>query len=267
MAIDVWMQQPTDRLLQSPFITSLHKWIPSIPRVAVSVEAVIQLLDEANVQSALLSAWYGPQGPLISNEEVHAWTRQHPNRFFGIAGVDLRHPMQAIETLRKCVHDRGFKGLRVIQWLWEKPCTDPLYYPLFAECVQLNIPVCLSVGLTGPLQTSETGRPLHIERVALDFPELKIVCGHLGYPWQQEMIAFATKFPNVYIDTSAYKCKRFPMEIVNYMKTNGRKKVLFGSNYPMLTPAECLADLETLGLTSDAVEDFLVNNAKQVFKL
>jgi predicted TIM-barrel fold metal-dependent hydrolase len=133
--------------------------------------------------------------------------------------------------------------------------------------VQLNIPVCLSVGLTGPLETSETGRPLHVERVALDFPDLKVVCGHLGYPWQQEMIAFATKFPNVYIDTSAYKCKRFPAEIVNYMNTNGRKKVMFGSNYPMITPAECLADLETLGLKDDAAEDFLVNNAKQVFKI
>ena len=142
MAIDVWMQQPTDRLLQSPFITSLHKSIPSIPRTDFSVEEVIQVLDEANVQSALLSA-LGPQGPLISNEEVNAWTRQHPHRFFGIAGVDLRHPMQAIQTLRKYVHDCGFKGLRVIQWLWERPCTDALYYPLFAECVQLNIPVCL----------------------------------------------------------------------------------------------------------------------------
>jgi predicted TIM-barrel fold metal-dependent hydrolase len=57
------------------------------------------------------------------------------------------------------------------------------------------------------------------------------------------------------------------MEIVNYMKTNGREKVMFGSNYPMITPAECLTDLETLGLKSDAAEDFLVNNAKQVFKL
>ena len=127
---------------------------------------------------------------------------------------------------------------------------------------------CLSVrGSHGSTADIETGRPLHIERVALDFPELKIVCGHLGYPWQQEMIAFATKFPNVYIDSSAYKCKRFPIEIVNYMKTNGRRKVLFGSNYPMLTPAECLADLETLDLTRDAAEGFLANNAKQVFKL
>ena len=176
------------------------------------------------MQSALLSAWYGPQGPLISNEEVHAWTRQHPESFLRNRRCRFWLSMQAIKTLRKCVHYRGFKGLRVIQWLWEKPCTDPLYYPLFAECVQLNVPVCLSVSLPGPLQTSETGRPLHIERVALDFPELKIVCGHLGYPWQQEMIAFATKFPNVYIDTSAYKCKRFPMEIVNYMNTNGRRK-------------------------------------------
>lgn len=145
-------------------------------------------------------------------------------------------------------------------------CTDALYYPLFAECVQLDVPVCLQVGLTGPLRGSETGRPIHIERSALDFPELKIVCGHIGYPWHQEMIAFATKFPNVYIDTSAYKAKRYPTELVEYIKTNGRKKVMFGSNYPMLSPADCLEGIGALGL-GESLDDFLTNNAKQVFKL
>ncbi len=123
------------------------------------------------------------------------------------------------------------------------------------------------MGLTGPLSTSETGRPIHIEKIALDFPELKIVCGHIGYPWHVEMIAFATKFPNVYIDTSAYKSKRYPQELVEYMKKHGKHKVLFGSNYPMITPKACLADLESLGLTDEVRECFLTSNAKKVFAL
>lgn len=117
----------------------------------------------------------------------------------------------------------------------------------------MGIPVCLQVGLTGPLATSETGRPIHIEQIALDFPELKIVCGHIGYPWHVEMIA--------------YKCKRYPKELVEYMKKHGNYKVLFGSNYPMITPKACLADLDDLALTDEVKECFLARNAKNVFAL
>jgi len=115
------------------------------------------------------------------------------------------------------------------------------------------------------LSTSETGRPLHIERIALDFPALKIVCGHIGYPWQNEMIAIATKFPNVFIDTSAYKPKRYPMELINFIKTNGKKKVMFGTNYPMIMPKDCMEELDQLELSPECLDLFLNGNAKQVF--
>jgi predicted TIM-barrel fold metal-dependent hydrolase len=190
-----------------------------------------------------------------------------PELLVGIASVDLRNPVSAVKTLRYYVTRHGFKGLRIVQWLWELPCTHPLYYPLYAACVELNVPVCLQVGLTGPLRSSQSGRPLHIERIALDFPELRIVCGHIGYPWQVEMIAFATKFPNVYIDTSAYKPKRYPAELVSYMKTHGKHKVMFGTNYPMLTPEACVQELELLGLDAETKELFLSHNAKSVFAL
>jgi uncharacterized protein len=154
-----------------------------------------------------------------------------------------------------------------VHWLWELPPTHALCYPLYAACVELDVPVCLQVGLTGPLRSSEPGRPLHVERVALDFPELKIVCGHIGYPWQGEMIALATKFPNVYIDTSAYKPKRYPPELVAFMKAHGRRKVMFGTNYPMLTPAVCLLEVDALGLDEEARALFLGGNARAVFAL
>ena len=84
----------------------------------------------------------------------------------------------------------------MIPWLWDLPPNDRRYYPLYAECVELGIPFCTQVGHTGPLRTSETGRPIpYLDDVALDFPDLVIVGGHIGYPWTDEMIALATQVP------------------------------------------------------------------------
>ena len=232
------------------------------------IELTLNAMDEASVDVGLISAWWGPQGPLISNAFVHELTEQFPERFRGVAGVDLHRPMQAVAELRRCVNELGFVALRMIQWLWELPPTHRLYYPLFAECVHLGVPACLQVGHTGPLKPSETGRPIpYIDQIALDFPELRIVCGHIGYPWTTEMIAVATKHENVYIDTSAYTAKRYPQELVDFINGHGGKKVLFGTNYPMIPHSKCLADLDKLGMSDETREKFLVGNAERVFEL
>jgi predicted TIM-barrel fold metal-dependent hydrolase len=132
--------------------------------------------------------------------------------------------------------------------------------------VELGVPFCTQVGHTGPLRSSETGRPIpYLDDVALDFPDLVIVAGHIGYPWTEEMIALARKYPNVYIDTSAYTTKRYPPELVRYLKGGGRRKVMFGSNFPMILPQKALEDLDALGLDAEAREMFLEGNAKRVF--
>lgn len=267
MVIDAWIQHPTPLLLRQPFLDSLKRWLGQSEMPDLPLEFTVEALRSAGVSKGLLSAWVGPAGPLIPNEAVLEITRQYPDVFVGMAAVDLRRPVDAVKELRTYVQKYGFKGLRIIQWLWELPPTHPLFYPLFATCVELDVPVCLQVGMTGPLQSSECGRPLHIERVALDFPELRIVCGHIGAPWQAEMIAFATKFPNVYIDTSAYKPKRYPPELVSYMKGHGKRKVLFGSNYPMLMPGACLEEVALLGLDEATTARFLYQNAQEVFRL
>ncbi|EUA23117.1 amidohydrolase family protein [Mycobacterium xenopi 4042] len=206
---------------------------------------------------------------LVSNDEVADWIRLHANRFAGLATVDLDRPMEAVRELRRRVRDDGFVGLRVVPWLWNAPPTDRRYYPLFAECVQLEVPFCTQVGHTGPLRPSETGRPIpYIDQVALDFPELVIVCGHVGYPWTEEMVAVARKHENVYIDTSAYTTKRLPDELVRFLKTGtGQRKVLFGTNYPMITHAHALAGLDELGLDDETRSAYLHGNAERIFGL
>jgi predicted TIM-barrel fold metal-dependent hydrolase len=182
--------------------------------------------------------------------------------------VDLRDPVRAVRELRRCVRSLGFKGLRVIPWLWELPPNDRRYYPLYAECVELGVPFCTQVGHTGPLRSSEPGRPIpYLDDVALDFPELVIVAGHIGYPWTEEMVALARKYENVYIDTSAYTARRYPPELVRYLRADGRRKVLFGSNFPMIAPGKALEHLDALDLDDEARGLFLEGNARRVFSL
>jgi predicted TIM-barrel fold metal-dependent hydrolase len=266
--VDVWMQHPTRRFLEQPFFDSLRRWArqESIPEIPLA--ATLAAMDQGGVGVGLIAAWWGPQGALIDNDEVASFVREHPGRLLGIASVDLYRPMEAVRELRRCVRVLGFRGLRIVPWLWGLPPDDRRYYPLYAECIELDVPFCLQVGHTGPLRTSEPGRPIpYLENVALEFPELRIVAGHIGAPWTHEMISLATKFPNVYIDTSAYKASRFPADFVSYMQGRGARKVMFGTNYPMLTASACLERLESLELGGEGTELFLHENARRVFKI
>jgi predicted TIM-barrel fold metal-dependent hydrolase len=271
MVVDVWMQHPTLRFLSHDMLASLRRWAGSeIPAEAPGIEMTVGAMDAAGVDFGLLSAWSAPHQPaLISNEEVAEWVGAHPDRFAGLACVDLNRPMEAVRELRRCVTDLGFKGLRVVPWLWEAPPTDRRYYPLFAACVELGVPFFTQVGHTGPLRPSETGRPIpYIDQVALDFPELVIVGGHIGYPWTEEMVAVCRKHENVYIDTSAYTAKRYPPELVAYMKSrSGRRKVLFGTNYPMIFPQHAVDRLDELGLDEETRELFLGGTARRLLEL
>jgi hypothetical protein len=166
------------------------------------------------------------------------------------------------------VRELGFKAIRLLPWLWELPPTHPRFYPVYAECCELGVPFCTQVGHTGPLKPSEFGRPIpYIDQIAIDFPELTIVGGHIGYPWTEEMIAVCTKHPNVYIDTSAYTVKRYPPNLVDYLRGHGRRKVMFGTNWPMIAPKKALEGFDPLGLDDEARELFLAGNAARVYGL
>jgi uncharacterized protein len=269
MIIDAWMQHPTLPLLGHEIFEPLRRWTGlEVPKEPIPVEVTLAAMDAGGVTSGVVCAWHGPGGVLISNEDVARFVAQSGGRLFGLASVNLRKPAQAVRELRRCVKELGFKGLRMLPWLWELPPNHRLYYPLYAECVELGVPFCTQVGHTGPLRASETGRPIpYLDDVALDFPDLVIVAGHIGYPWTEEMVALARKYPNVYIDTSAYTAERYPPELVRYLKAGGRKKVLFGTNYPMILPQKALAGLDALGLDAEARELFLAGNARRVFRL
>lgn len=266
--IDAWMQHPTPRFIEQPMFESLRRWTGGETIREIPVDFTVAAMDAAGVRAGMLAAWCGPQGWLISHDEVAALTLSHPDRFFGVASANLYNPLEAVRELRRCVKELGFKALRIVPWLWNLPPNDRRYYPLYAECCELGVPFCTQVGHTGPLCPSEPGRPIpYLDEVLLDFPELVVVGGHVGFPWLNEVISLARKYPNFYIDCSAYTAKRYPPEIVEYMRGKGRTKVLFGTNFPMITPQQCLADIDALGLDNEAENLFLFGNAEAVFSL
>lgn len=266
MIIDAWAQHPTLRHTQDPMFDSLRRWTKSpVPTQELPVSATLAMMDQGRVSKSLISAWVAPRNVMISNEEVAAFVAQAPDRLIGVGSVDISKPMGAVREIRRCVTELGFKAIRVLPWLWELPPTDRRFYPVYTACCELGVPFCTQIGHTGPLMPSEVGRPIYIDQVALDFPELKIVAGHIGYPWTDEAIAVATKHENVFIDTSAYTVSRYPAQLVEFMRGHGRSKVLFGTNYPMIMPAKALDGLQKLGLGEAVESAFLAGNAQRVF--
>lgn len=266
MIIDAWAQHPTLRHTNDPIFDSLRRWTKAQPLTAeVPIAATIAAMNQAGVNKALLSAWAAPGRYLISNDEVAQFVAHAPDRLIGVGSVDITRPMAAVREIRRCINDLGFKAIRILPWLFDRLPTDRLFYPVYSACCDLGVPFCTQIGHTGPLMPSEPGRPLHLDRVALDFPELVIVGGHIGYPWTEEAIAVATKHENVYIDTSAYAVNRYPQVLIDYMKGHGQNKVLFGTNYPMITPVKALEALPELGLDDQAQALFLGGNAARIF--
>lgn len=268
MIIDAWGQHPTLRHGQDAIFDSLRRWTKQpAPRSEIPVATTVAMMDEAGVDRMLISAWQAPGRNMISNDEVASFVAEAPERLVGVGSVDISKPMEAVREIRRCVRELGFKAIRVLPWLCEVPPTDRRFYPVYVACADEGIPFCTQIGHTGPLMDSEVGRPIYLDRVALDFPELIIVGGHIGYPWTEEAVAVATKHENVYIDTSAYTVKRYPEELVRFLRGHGRGKVLFGTNYPMITPQQALAGIEELPLADDVRDAFLGGNAQRVFDL
>ena len=229
-------------------------------REGTKVETLLAEMDAAGVAVAGLTS--------TDLELVAGTVRAHPTRFFGIVSPDPTAIMACLGTIERAVRDYGFKAVKIEPFLWDKPPTDRMYYPIYSKCVELDVTFTTQIGNTGPLYSSEVGRPIYLDRVALDFPELRIVGGHIGWPWHDEAIALAWKHANLWIDTSAHVPKHFPPTFTHFMRTFGKDKCLFASDWPLLPIARPLAELdEHCALPDDVRRKFLRENAIRAFRL
>jgi uncharacterized protein len=202
----------------------------------------------------------------VSPEEVYELTRQLPGRAYGLYGVNPNNALKGVRHLEKAVKEYGFVGIHIHPHGFDLGPEHANYYPYYAKCVELGIPAMISMGHTLGYMPIENGRPARLDRVALYFPELTIICTHTGWPWVEEAIAIASKHPNVYLGTSAYMPKYWKKEMVHFINSWGQDKVLWGSDFPLINHDVALGQLDALELRPAAKEKLLYGNAMKVFK-
>ena len=202
-----------------------------------------------------------------TEEEVRELTSAHPDRIFGLVGVNPHAAMEGVRALEHAVKEWGFKGIHIHPHGYDLTPDHAYFFPYYAKCEELGIPAVLSMGHTLDFLPIDPGRPIHLDKVALYFPNLEIICTHTGWPWVEEAIALAYKHPNVYIGTSAYAPKYWKPELVRFINGRGRNKVMWGTDFPLILHKESLTQIDALGLKDESKAALLYGNAARVFGL
>jgi predicted TIM-barrel fold metal-dependent hydrolase len=208
------------------------------------------------------------------NEEIAAAAAANDDVLIPFASVDPHRP-NAVEEVERLVRDhavRGFKFHPNIQAFFPN---DRAVYPMYEAIQAAGVPALFHSGHSG-IGTGLPGgggirlkysNPMCVDDVAVDFPELKIVLAHPSFPWQDEAISVALHKQQVYIDLSGWSPKYFPPQLVRYANTQLRDRVLFGSDFPMITPDRWLADFEQAGFKDDVRPLILKENAIRLLEL
>ncbi|MFQ5426112.1 MAG: amidohydrolase family protein [Gaiellales bacterium] len=227
---------------------------------------LIEWMDAAGIEKALIPAQVAGTWA-VSYETVAELCRDYPDRLYGMAGLDPEDLMEGLRKLERGVSELGFVGAHSYPHWLELPIDDRVFYPFYAKCVEFDVPVQIQVGLAFQRTRSSQGFPAAVDRVAVDFPELKIVCIHTGYPWERELVAVAWKNANVYVGCDTHPPERWAPEIIDYLKGEGREKCIFGTNYPCLDFAEALAQVEELGLDDETKTLLLTRNLRRLYRV
>jgi predicted TIM-barrel fold metal-dependent hydrolase len=236
-------------------------------------EALIEQMDEAGVQIAVVLAEdvEATLGKKVRNEAIAEGIKQYPNRFRGLASVDPHKGHAAVEELEGAVRDLGMVGLTLWPCFHQMYCSDRRYYPLYEKCLELGIFVVIHTSVNfSKVAPLDLGRPVYLDQVAIDFPELPIVASHAGWPWVLEMIAVAWRHSNVMMETSAMRPKHMMKQdsgwgpLFNYGNSILADRVMFATAWPLLPFARSIEEYRQFPITDDVKEKWLYGNAARL---
>ncbi|HZC54278.1 MAG TPA: amidohydrolase family protein [Mycobacterium sp.] len=213
--------------------------------------------------------------PALSSEEIADEAAAYPDVLIPFGSVDPLRGADAVAHARSLVRDHGVRGFKFHPSLQGFSPDDQAYYPLWAEIESLGVPALFHTGQTGIGAGLPGGRgiklrlsdPMLLDDVAADFPSLTVILAHPSVPWADASISMATHKSNVYIDLSGWSPKYFPPALVRAANSYLQDKVLFGTDYPLLTPERWLRDFDTLDVKPDVRPKILKDNAVRVLGL
>ncbi len=238
----------------------------------ISLEEEIRRMDAAGIGKGLLVATTGGEiGSKIYFEKhidlIDRVCREHPERFKGIVGINPSRILPWLAKLEKAVREYGFVGAHLYPHWFGKAPDDRVYYPFYAKCAELGVPIQIQVGHSAQWFLESVGRPICLDRVAIDFPELKIIGIHIGHPWTEEMISMAWKHKNVFIGVDAHAPKYWEPNLVRFLNGRGQDKVLFGTDWPIIEFERAMREIDALELRESSKRKLLIDNAVRVYGL
>ena len=210
--------------------------MPEKMRSGVTIPDYIKKMDQAGIERSLLIAVRAgdirvPESFEVPYESVHKVCSEYPDRFSGLAGIDPFRGMQGLRDLENAVNEMGFVGAHLYPHWCELPPNHRKYYPYYAKCSELGIPIMMQVGhnlvYSRKRRLPSVGKPIYLDQVAIDFPELKLIGIHIGIPWTEEMISMCWKHENVFTAGDAYAPKYWPESYVHYANSYGQLEMQF----------------------------------------
>jgi predicted TIM-barrel fold metal-dependent hydrolase len=250
--------------------------MPKEMRGGITVDQYLEKMDAAGIERSLLIAVRAgdirmPESFEVPYERVHEVCSEHPKRFSGLAGIDPFRGMSGLKDLEQAVNEYGFVGAHLYPHWCELPPDHRKYYPYYAKCCELNIPIMMQVGhnliYSRNRRLPSVARPILLDQVAIDFPELKLIGIHIGIPWTEEMISMCWKHENIYTAGDAYAPKYWPKSFVHYANSYGSHKVMFGTDWPVIDPIRAIEEVDHLNLREESKKLMLRDNAIKVFNL
>jgi len=213
--------------------------------------------------------------PQVPNDDVAEFAADNSDIMMAFASVDPTRGVEAVSEAKRLIKTGGFRGFKLHPPLQQFHANDKIAYPFYEVLNEARLPVVIHTGHSG-IGTGmpggggvrlKYGNPMEIDDVAVDFPDMPIILAHPSFPWQDEAISVCLHKPQVYIDLSGWSPKYFSPTLIQYANSLLKKKMLFGSDYPLLTPDRWLADFAGISIKDEVRPLILKENAKRLFGL
>ncbi|MFC3172725.1 amidohydrolase family protein [Novosphingobium bradum] len=228
---------------------------------AISIDETLRKMDQFGIEWGVVS---------MTARATPEALRRHPDRFIGTLGVDGNNGMDAVRAIVAAHEEHGIRGVTIFPAGSFPPIAinHKLWYPIYAKCVELDLPVFIAVGVPGPRLKMMPQYVGWLDEVCFDFPELKIIMRHGGEPWADLAVKLMLKWPNLYYSTSGFAPKYIPQEIIDYANSRGAGKVLHAGYFPFGIELErTFAELEKVPFKDAVWPQYLGGTARKLFKL
>jgi predicted TIM-barrel fold metal-dependent hydrolase len=237
--------------------------VPATGKSADYVALTLNEMDKVGIERAMI-------GVGIGDRDARRALKEHPDRFFGSFEVNPNLGMEGVRALVQAHEELGIKAATAFPagLCPQVPINDKKFYPLYAKCVELDIPMCICAGVPGPRVPMAVQDVALLDEVCWFFPDLRVVTRHGCEPWTELAVKLMLKWPNLYYSTSAFAPRHYPKAILDYANTRGANKILYAGYFPMgLTLERIFHELPNVPLRDEVWPKFLRENAVRVFKL